>query len=251
MNREVVKINDLSAGYAGQTVLDRISLSVFEHDFLGVIGPNGGGKTTLLKVILGLLQPFSGEVKVFGTNPEAARRDLGYVPQYSLFNRDFPISVWEVVLMGCLAKTPFYKRNTPEDQRLALEALATVEMLDFKDWPIGQISEGQKQRTFIARALAGRPKLLILDEPASSIDEKIQVSFYELLLKLKNQLTIIMVSHDVGVISQYVNKISCLNGRLYYHGSPEVPAEAIEASYRCPIDLIGHGKTPHRVLEEH
>ena len=248
---EVIKIKDVWVQYNGVPVLEGVSLSVERGDFLGVIGPNGGGKTTLLKVILGLITQQRGKVSILGRTPARSRKDIGYVPQHNLFDRDFPINVWDVVLLGRYGKTGLFRRYDESDKTTAQQALKTVDMLDFKNRQIGQLSGGEQQRVFIARALVNEPKLLLLDEPTASVDATMQTEFYELLNGLKQQMTIIMVSHDIGAISVYVNKIACLNRQLFYHGSKEISAETLEATYKCPIQMITHGTVPHRVLKEH
>ncbi|MGD9115643.1 MAG: ABC transporter ATP-binding protein [Dehalococcoidia bacterium] len=244
-------IEDVWVRYDGVTVLEGVSLSVDRGAFLGIIGPNGGGKTTLLKVILGLVKPTQGRVSVLGRPPERSHRYIGYVPQYNLFDRNFPISVRETVLMGCNGTRGLMKRYSREDKERAQQALETVGMLAYQDHQIGRLSGGEQQRVFIARALVGRPKLLLLDEPTASVDSALQTGFYELLVKLKDEMTIIMVSHDISAISIYVDEIACLNRQLFYHGSKELEPEVLEATYKCPVQLIAHGTIPHRVLKEH
>jgi len=247
---EAVRLEDVWVRYGDITVLEEVNLTVKEHDFLGIIGPNGGGKTTLLRVILGLVKPSRGRVWVLGGSPEKGRRFIGYVPQYTEFDRDFPITVLDVVLMGRLGRVGLFKGYRDEDRRIALEALEKMEMLDFKDRRLGSLSIGQMQRVFIARALATEPRLLLLDEPTASIDKPMQTNIYELLQRLKDEVTIILVSHDIGVISTYVDKIACLNRKLFYHDSKEITVEMLEETYQCPVEMIAHG-VPHRVLKEH
>ncbi|MCD4816701.1 MAG: ABC transporter ATP-binding protein [Methanosarcinales archaeon] len=250
MTADVVVIKDVWVHYDSIPVLEEINLVIKEHDFLGIIGVNGGGKSTLLKVILGLVKPSKGIVRVFGDTPQISRKYIGYVPQYSLFDLEFPVSVWEVVLMGRLGHTGLFKRYSEEDKKAALDALAKMDMLEYKDRQVGKLSGGQQHRVFIARALAANPKLLLLDEPAAGIDTIIQEEFYELLEKLKTKMAIVLVSHDISAVSVYVDKIACLNHRLYYHDSKELTAEDLEATYHCPVELIAHG-VPHRVLKKH
>lgn len=250
-NNEVVRLTSVSASYGDVPVLENITLSVLKHDFLGIIGPNGGGKSTLLKVILGIVKPDSGDVLIFGKHPDRVRSRIGYVSQRPDFDRDFPASVGDVVLMGRYTRTGLVHRYGKEDRVAAEKALEQVGMLDVRDKQIGNLSGGQQQRIFVARALVSEPELLLLDEPTASIDPALQTEFYELLNTLKRRLTIIMVSHDIGAVSVYVDKIACLNDRLYYHGSSEVTPEILEATYKCPIQLITHGTVPHRVLKEH
>ncbi len=251
MAKEVVRLDDVWVHYDSIPVLEGINLSVEPNNFLGIIGPNGGGKTTLLKVILGLIKPARGKVSVIGQSPERGRKFIGYISQYNLFDHDFPISVLDVVLMGRYSKTGLVRRYSEEDKKIASEALQTVNMLDCKDRQVGKLSSGEQQRIFIARALVTDPKLLLLDEPTASIDPNMQAEFYELIDSLKQRMAIIMVSHDISAVSIYVDQIACLNRQLFYHGSKEVSAEALEKTYQCPIQLIAHGVVPHRVLREH
>lgn len=250
MNNVIIELKDVWAHYDGMPVLEGVDLVVEPHDFLGIIGPNGGGKSTLLKVILGLVKPDRGVVKVFGNTPKNARRDIGYLPQHSHFDMEFPMSVWEVVLTGRLGHTGLLKRYSEDDKKATYDALEEVDMLEYKDRQIGKLSGGQMQRVFIARALAGEPKLLLLDEPTTGIDSIMQEEFYELLNKLKAKMAIVMVSHDVSAVSVYVDKIACLNHRLFYHNSKELASDDLEAAYQCPVELIAHG-VPHRVLKKH
>jgi len=247
---EVIRLDDVWVKYGDLTILEEINLSVQNLDFLGIIGPNGGGKTTLLKVILGLVKPIRGKVTVLGNPPEKSRRFIGYVPQITQFDRDFPITVLDVVLMGRLGRKGFLGKYGEEDEKVACEALESVEMLELKDRQVGKLSGGQLQRVLLARALATNPRILLLDEPTASIDEPTKTELYELLKSLNQKITIILVSHDIGVISSYVDKIACLNRRLFYHGSKEIDRETIEKTYQCPVDLIAHG-VPHRVLRKH
>lgn len=248
--KEIISLKDVWVSFDQVSVLEEINLSIEEKEFLGIIGPNGGGKTTLLKVILGLIVPDRGDVLVWGKKPEEGRKFLGYVPQYPLFDRDFPITVEEVVLMGRWRKDKFLKAYRNLDRQKVQEVLEMVGMEEFKDKQIGNLSGGQQQRVFIARALVTDPKALLLDEPLSSQDKILQTGFYELLISLKEKMSIILVTHDLTALSMYVDKIACLNRNLFYHGSKEIQREDLEATYGCPVDLIAHG-VPHRVLRKH
>jgi zinc transport system ATP-binding protein len=250
MKKEIVKLKEVSVEFEGNTVLHDHNLTVYDDDFIGIIGPNGGGKTTLLKVILGLVKPSHGEVEVFGTSPERARNHIGYVPQMMEVERDFPISVRDTVFMGRLVHKGFLRGHNKSDYEQVDRALDIVEMSDMKNRKTGALSGGERQRVMIARALASEPRLLLLDEPTASIDPKLKTDIYELLNSLKKQMAIILVTHDIGVISSHVDKVACLNCQLYYHDSKEIPKETLETVYQCPVDIIAHG-TPHRVLKEH
>ncbi|HCU57702.1 MAG TPA: ABC transporter [Anaerolineaceae bacterium] len=247
----LVEITQLNAGYDGETILDDINLNIEREDFIGLIGPNGGGKTTLLKVILGLLPPKKGTVRVMGESPQQARRYIGYVPQFTVYDSDFPISVRDVVRMGRLGPARLFKPYTAHDDAIVNERLDWVELGDQKDRALSELSGGQRQRVYIARALAGEPELLLLDEPTISVDVEARTHIYDLLHKI-NELgvTILLVSHDLNVISSYVKTIGCLNRTLHYHGEKQVTAEMLKTGYNCPVDLIAHG-LPHRVLAEH
>jgi len=251
MNEDIVKLEDVWAQYNGIPVLEGISLSIQQNDFLGIIGPNGGGKTTLLKVILGLITPNRGTVSVFGKPPRKSRTRIGYVPQYNLFDRQFPISVWDVVMMGRFARIGLLQRYGPVDKAKVSESLEIAGMLEHRNRQIGELSGGEQQRVFIARALVSDPEMLLLDEPTASVDTARQTGFYEMLNKLKQKMAVVLVSHDISAVSIHVDKIACLNRQLYHHGSPEIEADVLEATYKCPVQMIAHGEIPHRVLREH
>jgi zinc transport system ATP-binding protein len=248
--QEIAILKDVWTEYDGVTALEGVTLSLHEHDFLGIIGPNGGGKTTLIKVMLGLVKPIRGEVRILGDAPEKQRKSIGYIPQYSPFDRDFPVSVWDVALMGRLGRAGRFRKYSDADKEVTLGALEIVGMADLRDSQMGKLSGGQQQRVFLARALVTEPKLLLLDEPMASVDVSLQTGLYELLEKLTEKMSIVMVSHDIGAISVHVNKIACLNRKLFYHNSKEIRAEELEATYKCPVQLIAHG-VPHRVLKKH
>jgi zinc transport system ATP-binding protein len=241
--RAAVQINNLNVSYNNLKVLEDINLTVAENDFIGIIGPNGGGKTTLLKALTGIIEPDSGSIKVFGKSISEENGLVGYVPQFSSFENTFPISVYNVVRMGMIHKRQYETSKIDE-------ILKSVELFDIKNKLIGELSGGQKQRVLIARALVSKPKVLLLDEPTSSIDPKTGKSVYGLLNKLNETTTIILVSHDIGAISSYVKKIACLNKTLVFHDSKEITNEMLEETYQCPVDLIAHG-LPHRILNEH
>lgn len=247
---DVIQINNMWAGYDNDLVLEDINMTVHEKDFIGLIGPNGGGKTTLMRVLLGDVRPIKGTVSIYGEVPVRGRKKIGYVPQVIDFDRAFPISVFDVARMGRLSHRKPFQRFTKEDDEITMSSLDAVEMVDLKKRSIGELSGGQRQRVLIARALASEPKILLLDEPTSSIDPEVSSNVYELLQRLNDELTIILVSHDMNAITSYVKTIGCVSRKLFYHGEKALTAEMLEAAYECPIDLIAHG-LPHRHLHEH
>lgn len=247
----LVEIDHLTAGYNGEIILNDINLRIEKEDFIGLIGPNGGGKTTLLKTILGLIEPKSGTIRVMGDLPQNARNLIGYVPQFTEYDSDFPITVSDVVRMGRLGPNRLFKPYSVEDDAIVEKCLSWVELLPQKKRALGELSGGQRQRVYIARALATEPELLILDEPTISVDIEARTHIYDLLHNINlHGVTILLVSHDLNVISSYVKTIGCLNRTLHYHGEKQVTADMLKAGYNCPVDLIAHG-LPHRVLAEH
>ena len=249
--KPLVEINHLYTRYNDETVLYDINLTVWQNDFVGLIGPNGGGKTTLLKTILGLLPPKKGSVQVMGQSPQLGRSHIGYVPQIAVYDLDFPINVMDVVKMGRLSPKRLFKPYNDEDDTIAEEKLNWVDMLDHKNRALRELSGGQRQRIYIARALATEPDLLLLDEPTNSVDVEAQQTIYELLHKINQYgVTIVLVSHDLNVISSHVKTIACLNREMHYHSEKEITSEILQKVYGCPVDLIAHG-VPHRVLAMH
>ena len=256
MSEHIIEIRNLSFSYNGVPVLANVSLDVKAGDFMAMIGPNGGGKTTLIKLMLGLQSADSGTIHVFGKLPRNVSHRIGYVPQDVHINKEFPISVSDVVLMGTLNPGRRWSRHSRADRIAAQSALDKVGMTGFRNRRIGALSGGQKQRVFVARALVSAPELLFLDEPTASIDTKGQRDFYALLQELNQSITIIVVSHDLMVVSEFVRSVACVNQRLHHHDHAELTGEMIEMMYECtaeevcPVELIAHG-APHRVLHSH
>lgn len=239
----VVLVEDLSFAYQDFPVLKNVTFHVNSGEFIGVIGPNGGGKTTLLKLIMGFLQPTSGTIKVFGKPPSFVLGHMAYVPQTNRFDKQFPISVMEVVLMGRLSQLSWYGKYSKEDHRAAVEALKKVGLLEFKDRSFGTLSGGQAQRVLIARALASNPSLLILDEPTASVDVKVQGEIYALLKHLSKDMTIIMVTHDLGIAIELVQKVFCVQQHVITLKPEEVCEHFALGLYHSPlISTIG----PHK-----
>lgn len=236
--------------YEGSEVLRDVSISLKKGEFLGLIGPNGGGKTTFLKLLLGLLKPDKGKILILGEQPNSARRRVGYVPQNTDFSTRFPISVMDVALMGRLASSRIGMRYSAEDREKVRKALEMVGMWQYRSRPIGHLSGGQRQRVFVARALVTDPEILFLDEPTASVDPEFQVDLYSLLKELNRDVTIVVITHDVGVVSSYMKSIACVNRHLIFHEGGRITKEMVDMAYQCPVDLIAHG-LPHRVLPTH
>ncbi len=246
----IVSMRNISVAYDEEIVLENVSLDVHKRDFLGIIGPNGGGKTTLLNVMIGTLHPQKGTVTVFGDAPEHVRTRIGYVPQISHYAMGIPVTVLDVVLMGRYGKKGLLRRFGKDDTAAAEEALRRVGMERYRDRAFDHLSGGQRQRVIIARALVTSPELLLLDEPNVGVDSDAKTELFELLHRLNETMTIVIVTHDLTAVSAYIGKIACINKTLHYHGDKEIQKETIEQLYHCPVELIAHG-VPHRVLEEH
>jgi len=257
MSISIVEIRDVAFAYSGgETVLQDVSLDIAQGDFIAMIGPNGGGKTTLLKLILGLLKPDKGIIRVMGQPALQAASNIGYVPQDVHINLSFPITAIDVVLMGMLAPRKRWRRKSAADRREAMAALARLEVGTLAERKIGSLSDGQRQRVFIARALVTRPQLMLLDEPTASIDTKGQADFFKMLKELNKDVAILVVSHDLLVISRSAKSVACVNRSLHYHNQAEITGDMLETMYPgtveevCPVELVAHG-LPHRVLKDH
>ena len=225
MTNPIIQLTDISASYDEKTVLSHVNLMVYERDFLGVIGPNGGGKTTLIKIILGLLKPASGSVRFYKNEKEVPEIAMGYLPQYNSIDKKFPISVYEVVLSGLNKQKSLFHRYTPEQHELVSRIIARMGL------------EGLE--------------VVILDEPNTYIDKRFEAKLYSLLEEINKERAIILVSHDIGTVLQNVKTIACVNETLDYHPDTEVPTEWLEEHFGCPIELLGHGNFPHRILKCH
>ena len=256
MGTPIVEIKNVAFAYNGEMVLRDVSLDIRQGDFIAMIGPNGGGKTTLLKLILGLLKPERGSIRVLGKSTGKSSHHIGYMPQDVNTNRSFPITALDVVQMGLLAPKKRLAKSAAHDRREALDVLSRMGMAAYANSKIGELSGGQRQRIFIARALVTHPQVLLLDEPTASIDTKGQAEFYKLLKELNKEITIVVVSHDLLVISTYVKSVACVNKHLHYHNQAEITEDMLETMYPCtdedvcPVELIAHG-LPHRVLKHH
>ena len=247
----IIEVKNLNLRFGETQALIDVNLEIQQGDYVAIIGPNGGGKTTLLKALLGLEKPSSGSVKLFGVNPEQSHSKVGFVPQFAKLNKGFPMNVHEAVLTGALKGSmhPFFK-YTKADREQAMQKLHLLGIDHLHKRQLGQLSGGEFQRMLIARALMNEPKLLMLDEPTSSIDPRSRELIYGILSDFNKENTILMVSHDLVAVSSNVKSIICLNKTLIYHGEPELTEDTVKQLYGCPIDLIAHG-VPHRVLKDH
>ncbi|NYT06860.1 MAG: ABC transporter ATP-binding protein [Methanomicrobiales archaeon] len=247
----VIEVRDVSCRLGGRTVLDHVNLTVRKGDLYAIIGPNGGGKTTLLRAILGLQEVDSGEVRLFGQAPREGRTRVGYVPQFRTFDFNYPVTVGNMVLSGRLGQIPGpVRRYSAEDHAAVIRALDRTGIGHLGGRELRGLSGGERQRAIIARALVGEPDLLILDEALVYVDIPTEAQLFDLLEELKKSMTILMATHDIGAISTHITCVACLNERLFTHGTSEITEDMLTAAYHCPVDLIAHG-IPHRVLREH
>ena len=270
MNTPLIEIKNLSAGYDSRTVLRNVNLTVYDRDFLGIIVPNGGGKTTLIKCILGLLKPTTGEIlyrvtTASNNNPAFldnsatnsqfstlnSQFSMGYLPQYNSIDRKFPITVEEVILSGLSSQKSLISRFTATHREKARQVIARMGLEGLEKRAIGALSGGQLQRALLGRAIISDPALVVLDEPSTYIDKRFEARLYELLAEINHDCAIILVSHDIGTVLQQVKSIACVNETLDYHPDTGVSEEWLERNFNCPIELLGHGALPHRILAEH
>jgi len=236
--KSIVSFFHVSFAYADKPVITDADFSVSEGDFVSIIGPNGGGKTTIARLMLGLLKPNSGRVEVFGGKPVSARERFGYVPQHARYDDLFPVTVMDVVLMGRLkARAGFYSKK---DRAAAVKALAFAGMEDAEKTTFAKLSGAQRQRVLIARAVAGDPELLLMDEPTSYVDSAAEVKLKDLLKSLNRRVTVIVITHDLGFVSTSVNKIVCVNATVRLHESREVTPEMIRNLYGAPVEFVDH-----------
>ncbi|MBN2385121.1 ABC transporter ATP-binding protein [bacterium] len=235
----VVSLDNVSFAYNAAPVLENVSFTIQSGDFVSIVGPNGGGKTTLLKLMVGLLKPDHGQVLVFGQPPERVRHRIGYMTQHVQFDPQFPVTVLDVVLMGRLGnrRADHYNRA---DRRKAEQALELIGLSDLKDRHLGELSGGQRQRVLLARALASEPDLLLLDEPTASADIIIGGRFFEILKELSHTMNIVLVSHDLGFVAKVVNKVICVNRSLVVHPTSNITGEIIQEIYGCEVKMVRH-----------
>ena len=247
--KKIILLRDVSVRYDGDAAIEDVSLDIFEDDFLGVIGPNGGGKTTLIKAILGAV-PHSGKIEIDSSLKHSNHFKIGYMPQVSQFDMRFPISIEEVVLSGLQTERGFFGRYSSKDKAKARQLLDRMGIADLAKRPIGEVSGGQMQRALLCRAIISEPKLLILDEPTNFVDNRFEHEFYAMVQQLSEQMAIVIVSHDLGTITSVVKSIICVNRHVHRHDSNILTEEQLR-NYDCPIQIVSHGHVPHTVLEHH
>jgi zinc transport system ATP-binding protein len=224
----------------GPSVLEGVNLQVPNREFIGVVGPNAGGKSTLLKIILGLYHPFRGRVRVLGDSPARARTRIGYVPQYATFSREFPTDVMHAVLMGRVGITHALGGYSETDRVRAREAMEETEIGALAGRHINTLSGGQLQRVLVARALVCDPKILLLDEPTSNIDQRVETDIFDYLKEFNRRMTIVVVSHDIGFISRYVDRVACLNRTLICHDTADIDGRTIQELYGADVQMVAH-----------
>ena len=247
MPESLLELVSVSVSYGEFKAIENVSLRVTLSDFIGVIGPNGGGKTSLLKAILGLV-PISGKI-VFSPELQGGKK-IGYLPQISTGDHSFPLTVSDVILSGLMMHKGLVPVMSAADRRKAAGVIDELGLRELSNSPLSELSGGQLQRVFLGRAVIGDPKLLLLDEPGNFVDSNFENDFYEKLRILNSRMAILMVSHDIGIISSHVRSFACVNRKLHYHPSSEITNEQL-LGYGCPIQLITHGEVPHTVLKKH
>jgi zinc transport system ATP-binding protein len=236
-----IETSDLSFAYeGGESVLRDVDLRIAQGEMIGIVGPNGGGKTTLLKLLLGLLSPDRGEIRVLGLSPSQARPQVGYVPQHLQFDPRFPVTAWDVVLMGRLGRAPALGPYRRDDRRAAEAALEQVGLAPLRRRAFAEMSGGQRQRALIARALVTQPRLLLLDEPTASLDLGMEQEFYDLLARLAGSMTVAIVSHDVGFVSSRIGTVVCVRGQVAVHATEALSGEMLRELYGSEVSLVQH-----------
>lgn len=235
-----IELRGVSVRLRGEPILEDLDFILEQGDYIALLGPNGSGKTTLLRIILGLMRPDSGQVKVLGTTPVLARGRVGYVPQHANFDRTFPVNVLDVVGMGRIGRPGLFRRMRPKDREVSSLALERAGLPGFETRQVGSLSGGELQRVLIARALALEPELLLLDEPTASLDARVTAEHYELLARLSRELTIVLVSHDIGAVSRHVRRVACLRRRLHIHQGADLSPELLQQTWGCPVQMLSH-----------
>ncbi|MEW6347738.1 MAG: ABC transporter ATP-binding protein [Thermodesulfobacteriota bacterium] len=237
-----IEIENLTFSYDGHPIVKDVNLKINEHEFVAIVGPNGGGKTTLLKLLLGLLQPSAGSIRIFGKRPTEARHQIGYMPQHAHLDPQFPVTVMDVVLMGRIGNSRWVSTYSGQDRQAAERCLKELHMWEFRNAHFSAISGGQRQRVLIARALVSEPRLLLLDEPTAGLDLAVESLFLDLLKGLAENLTVVMVSHDLGFVSRYVHTVVCVRRNVVVHPTSEITGDVIDHMYGSPMRIVRHDR---------
>lgn len=240
----LIELKNINVGYGNTNVLKDVNLNIQKNKFITLIGPNGGGKTTLIKTILGFLTPDSGTIR------KKQELSIGYVPQKESFEKSFPIKVKNVILSGILSDNLFFHKYSKKNKNKLKDILNSLKINDLKNKQINELSGGEMQKVFLARSLIKEPNLLLLDEPFANIDNESKNKYLKLLKDLSENMTIMLISHDIGVISSYTDDIICINKNVHYHDSNTLTNKELQDTYGCPVELVGHG-IPHRVFPIH
>lgn len=245
----IISLSDVGVNYDGIVALEHVNLNIYEDDFIGIIGPNGGGKSSLVKAIMGII-PHVGNIEFSQSIMHGGKPQIGYMPQITTFDKAFPISVEEVIMSGLQHERGMLKGYGKEERKRVKEVLELTSLNNLSKRAIGELSGGQQQRVMLCRAIISNPKLLILDEPTNFVDNRFENELYNLLHHLSKQMAIVMISHDIGTISSVVRSIVCVNRHAHRHDSNIITEEQLR-NYDCPIQLISHGNIPHTILGEH
>ena len=247
--KKIISLRNVGVAYEGHAALEGVNLDIYEDDFIGIIGPNGGGKSSLVKAIMGAVE-YSGEIEISDILRKDNHYKIGYMPQVSQFDMRFPISIEEVVLSGLQTEKGFFGRYTAKDKELAHKTLGKMGIAELASRPIGEVSGGEMQRALLCRAIISEPKLLILDEPTNFVDNSFEREFYAMVQELSHNMAVMIVSHDLGTITSVVKSIVCVNRTAHRHDSNVLTEEQLR-NYNCPIQIVSHGHIPHTVLEHH
>jgi zinc transport system ATP-binding protein len=247
--KKIISLRNVGVSYEGHAALEGVNLDIYDDDFIGIIGPNGGGKSSLVKTIMGAVE-YSGEIVISDILRKGNHYKIGYMPQVSQFDMRFPISIEEVVLSGLQTEKGFFGRYTAKDKELAHKTLEKMGIAELASRPIGEVSGGEMQRALLCRAIISEPKLLILDEPTNFVDNSFEREFYAMVQELSHNMAVMIVSHDLGTITSVVKNIVCVNRTAHRHDSNVLTEEQLR-NYNCPIQIVSHGHIPHTVLEHH
>ena len=247
--KKIISLRNVGVAYEGHAALESVNLDIYEDDFIGIIGPNGGGKSSLVKAIMGAVE-HNGEIEISDILRKGNHYKIGYMPQVSQFDMRFPISIEEVVLSGLQTEKGFFGRYTKEDKHLTHKTLEKMGIAELASRPIGEVSGGEMQRALLCRAIISEPKLLILDEPTNFVDNSFEREFYTMVQELSQNMAVMIVSHDLGTITSVVKSIVCVNRTAHRHDSNVLTEEQLR-NYNCPIQIVSHGHIPHTVLEHH